>query len=163
MARVFIGVGSNVEQERNIRSGVSLLRKHFSDLLISATYQNEAVGFDGDDFYNLVIAFETDKSVGDTYQLLRNIEDKHGRDRTQPHFSPRTLDLDLLLYDDLVIESELFKLPRDDVEKYAFVLRPLAEIASEMKHPVSGQTFASLWQAFDQSEQQLTLVQLDLN
>ncbi len=163
MAQVFVGIGSNVDWQQNIRSGVQALRQHVGHLLISNIYQNAAVGFAGDDFYNLVIGFETAASVEATYQLLRTIEDAHGRDRTQPRFSPRSLDLDLLLYDDLVMTNAAFTIPREDIEKYAFVLRPLAEIAGQMRHPVSGLSFARLWQGFDQPGQALQQVQLDLN
>ena len=163
MARIFIGVGSNVEREKHIRAGVRALREVFTGVLVSPVYENAAVGFAGDDFYNLVVAADTDQEASATYDLLRRIEDRHGRDRAQPRFSPRTLDLDLLLYDDLVMSNPQFRIPRDDIEKYAFVLRPLAEIAADGVHPVSGKTFAELWREFDRAGQELRAVSLDLS
>ncbi|MGI9228245.1 MAG: 2-amino-4-hydroxy-6-hydroxymethyldihydropteridine diphosphokinase [Gammaproteobacteria bacterium] len=161
MARVFVGVGSNVDRQRHIRAGVQALQTLFTNVQVSTIYQNAAVGFAGEDFYNLVVAFTTDEDVTATYYLLRGIEDAHGRDRKQPRFSPRTLDLDLLLYDDLVMHNDLFQIPRDDIDKYAFVLKPLAELAVDIAHPVSGKTFAALWEAFNQSGQELKPVQSD--
>ena len=163
MARVFVGTGSNENREENIRSGISALRELFGELTISTVYRNEAIGFDGDDFYNFVVAFDTDMDVTAIYHALRKIEDAHGRDRSQPKFSPRTLDLDLLLYDDLVIENDMYQLPRDDILKYAFVLKPLAEIAPAIKHPVLERSYDELWQEFDQTGQHMQAVQLDLN
>ena len=163
MATVFIGVGSNENREQNIRAAVASLREMFGDLTISEIYQNKAVGFDGEDFYNFVIRFATDMDVSAVYQALHGIENDLGRDRSLPKYSPRTLDLDLLLYDDLVMENEQFQVPRDDILNYAFVLRPLAEIAGAAVHPVAGRTYADLWQTFDKSDQDMQPVNLDLN
>ncbi len=103
MARVYISVGSNVERERNIRSCLRALEERFGALTLSRVYQNKAVGFSGADFFNLVVGFTTDADPYSVASCLRTIETAHGRYRDAPKFSPRTLDLDLLLYDDLVL------------------------------------------------------------
>jgi len=90
------------------------------------------------------------KAVG---KKLRQIELEHGRTREAQKFSARTLDLDLILYGDLVISDGRLQIPRDEIERYAFVLEPLAEIAPNLTHPLIQKSYAQLWQEFDKSEQ----------
>ncbi len=161
MAQVYVGIGSNVEREANIRSGVDALREQFGDVAVSTVYESAAVGFDGDPFYNLVAHFETGSTLEVLGAALRQIEDAHQRDRSLPSFGPRTLDIDLLLFDDVVLHQGKLQLPRDEIEKQAFVLRPLAELSGELVHPLNGETFSAMWQRFDQSSQPLTAVALD--
>jgi 2-amino-4-hydroxy-6-hydroxymethyldihydropteridine diphosphokinase len=113
------------------------------------------VGFSGGNFLNLVVAFECEAPPEQVAAKLRAIEERFGRDRAAPRLGPRTLDIDLLLYNDLVRNDGDVRLPREDVTRYAFVLRPLAEMAPDLRHPVTGQRFAEIWSAFDQSSQKL--------
>ena len=159
MAKIYISLGSNIERELNTREGVKALRERFGELEMSAVYESEAVGFDGDSFYNMVIACEVDTSVFDTSQILRGIEDANGRDRSGPKFSSRTLDLDLLLYDDLILDERGLALPRAEILINAFVLWPLAEIAPQLEHPETGVSYADLWSGFDKSKENLTPVE----
>ncbi len=161
MAQVYVGVGSNVERETNIRSGIDALRQQFGEVAVSTVYESAAVGFDGDPFYNLVAHFETDSAIDLLGAILRQIEDAHQRDRSLPSFGPRTLDIDLLLFDDVVLHQGKLQLPRDEIEKQAFVLRPLAELSGELVHPVNGETLSVMWQRFDQLSQPLTAVEFD--
>ena len=149
MSRVFVGVGSNIDRERSIRAGVAALRERFGRIELSPVYENPAVGFEGDSFYNLVAAFDTELAPAVVDGILHDIEQQHGRARGTGSFAPRTLDLDLLLYGDLVMRQEPVRVPRDDIERYAFVLRPLADIAGEMRHPVTGRTFRQMWAECD--------------
>lgn len=153
MARVYVSVGSNIDRERHINAALAELEQAFGALLRSRIYETEAVGFDGDPFYNLVVGFDTDQPAREVAAVLARIEDRHGRDRSAGKFSSRTLDLDLLLYDDLVLDADGLHLPRKEITEYAFVLKPLAEIAGDMKHPVSGFSFAAIWDAFDPTAQ----------
>ncbi len=158
MATIYISLGSNINREENTRVGIAALKQAFGDLTLSSVYESEAVGFDGDAFYNMVIACEVNKPVHDTNKILRDIEDANGRDRSGPKFSSRTLDLDLLLYDDLQLDEKGLKLPRGEILKNAFVLWPLAEIAPELKHPETGIRYKELWADFDKEKENLNPV-----
>lgn len=155
MARIYISIGSNIEAEKNIRLAVHALQDHYGKLILSSVYESEAVGFNGDNFLNLVAAVNTDDDVHTVVNTLRKIEDENGRDRSEPRFSARTVDLDLLLYDDLILKEEGLELPRDEITKNAFVLLPLEEIAPQLIHPVSGNTMCDHWMSFDQDSQKL--------
>jgi len=149
MPQVFVGVGSNVERDASIRAGVADLRAHYGELRLSSVYESEAVGFAGDAFYNLVVGFDTQESIDTVADVLAAIEDRNGRLRGGEKFTPRTLDLDLLLYGDEIVSTERFHVPRDEILRYAFVLWPLAEIAPDLRHPQTGESFAQLWKSFD--------------
>jgi len=153
MAQVYVSIGSNIEPNSHIRAGLAHMRQRFGTLTLSPVYESEAVGFDGDNFYNLVAAFETGVDVHSVANILREIEKNNGRKRTEKRFSARTLDLDILLYDDLIFKD--MNVPRNEILKYAFVLLPLSEIAPALKHPVTGQSYADLWQAFDKQGESL--------
>ena len=155
MSRIYISLGSNIERDKNTRAGVSALRDHFGELELSSVYESESVGFDGDAFYNMVIACHVDEDVHTANRVLRDIEDANGRDRSGPKFSSRTLDLDLLLYDELVIDEKGLKLPRDEILHNAFVLWPMSEIAPDLIHPVAGRAYADLWNDFDKTRERL--------
>ncbi len=160
MAQVFIGVGSNIEPEKNIVAAVSELQNAFGALDLSRVYESKALGFVGNNFYNLVVGLATGLGPQALLQSLSFIEDKLGRERNVASYSSRTLDLDLLLYEDLVIDEAGLQLPRADILKFSFVLCPLAEIAGARTHPVSGRSFSEIWETFDQRGQELWPVEL---
>lgn len=161
MATVYLSLGSNIDREKHLSAGLDTLVEAFGDLRMSQVYESEAVGFDGDNFYNLVAAIKTDLSVGELALRLRQIEDDNGRLRSGPKFSARTLDIDILTYDDLAGEVDGVKLPRGEILKNAFVLLPLSELAPDALHPLAGKTFQQLWEAYDQSSQKLWPVAFD--
>lgn len=148
MTQVFVGVGSNVDRDRNVRQGLQSLAAEFGPLRCSRVFECAAVGFVGDAFLNLVVGFETTLTPLDLATRLRALEIRHGRPHEVSKYSPRTLDIDLLLYGDVVQSADGLQLPREDVLRYAFVLWPLAELAPELRHPVIGRTYAELWADF---------------
>jgi 2-amino-4-hydroxy-6-hydroxymethyldihydropteridine diphosphokinase len=162
MARVYVSIGSNIERESNIRAAVAALRARFGALQLSRIYENRPIGFAGENFYNLVAGFDTDEPPERVAAALHRIEQDQGRVRGPSRFSSRTLDLDLLLYDDLVRDDEALRLPRREIAEYACVLRPLAELAPDRRHPVSGASYAQLWARFPQADQPLTPVEIGL-
>ena len=155
MVRAYLNLGSNQERERNLRSAIRELKNHFTVIAISPVYESEAVGFDGESFYNLCVAIDTDMTPQQVNDTLHEIEDQHGRDREQPKFSGRTLDIDLILYGDAIINEGKLVLPREDILKYAFVLKPLADIAADEMHPLLQKNYSELWNSFDQQSQPL--------
>ena len=161
MARAFIGVGSNVDRDNQIRSGVRRLRELFGELLVSSVYESKAVGFEGENFYNLVVGINTESGAAELAAELRDVEYEHGRVRNITRYSPRTLDLDLLLYNDLVRHDADVDVPREDVSKYAFVLCPLAEIAGELIHPETGESIADMWRSFDKGGQEICRINFE--
>lgn len=149
--RGYISIGSNIDKEKHIPASLLALEQCFGKLTLSSIYESEAVGFSGASFHNLVVGFESDLDVKTVAKQLRQIELDNGRTRDSQKFSARTLDLDLILYGDLIISDGRLQIPRDEIERYAFVLEPLAQIAPTDIHPVSGISYSELWQQFDKT------------
>ena len=149
--RGYISIGSNIDKELHIPASLLALEQQFGALTISSTYESESVGFSGDSFHNLVVGFDSELDVKSVAKQLRQIELDNGRTRDSQKFSARTLDLDLILYGDLIISDGRLQIPRDEIERYAFVLEPLAEIAPTVIHPISGIRYGELWQKFDKT------------
>lgn len=156
-----ISIGSNVEPEFHLRSAVHVLRQQFDEVELSPVYQSKALGFDGADFLNLVATARTEETPAGVVTRLREIEAENGRDRASARFSPRTLDLDLLLYGDEILNGPSLRLPRAEIIEHAFVLRPLADLWPNARHPVLGQTYAQLWSSFDQASQSIWPIAFD--
>lgn len=152
MAKVYVSIGSNIDRERHITAALDALAEKFSALDISSVYESEAVGFSGDNFFNLVAGFDTDKPVSALSACLREIEHDNGRNRGQERFSARTLDIDILTYDHFSGEIDGIVLPRAEILENAFVLLPLAEIAPAVEHPVERKSFSSLWSAYSKPQ-----------
>ncbi|WP_078121075.1 2-amino-4-hydroxy-6-hydroxymethyldihydropteridine diphosphokinase [Thiosocius teredinicola] len=160
MPRVWVSIGSNIDRENNIRGALTELRHSFGDVIVSPVYETPAVGFCGDAFFNLVVGFDTELPPARLHQLMREIEARHGRERSSPKFSSRTLDLDLLTYGDAVTNEGGKVLPRDEITRYAFVLAPLVDVAGDELHPELRETYRSLWERMSMENKE-GLQQLD--
>ena len=158
MATVYVGLGSNIDPEANLHLGIRELRDRYGELQVSAVYRSAAVGFEGDDFLNLVASFESDASPVAICEEIELIHGLAGRERDGGKWESRPLDIDLLLYNDLVVDERPVRVPREDILEYSFVLRPLAELAPDLVHPVTGKTMLEHWQEFDASGQPLDVV-----
>lgn len=149
MELVYVSVGSNIDRDHNVRSGVAALRDHYGTLALSPVYESRAEGFEGANFYNLVLSFCAE-DVNATRASLKDIESRHQRRRNGPKFSDRTLDLDILLFGEQVLYEQDLDIPRREILKYAFVLLPLVKLAPQSIHPVNGISYAELWRRFAQ-------------
>ncbi len=143
MAQVYLSIGSNIDREKNIKSCLKILKQDYPDIILSSIYETEAFGFKGDPFLNLAAYLKTELSPREVEIYLKSIEDKHARTREGKKFSSRTLDIDLLLYDQLILQPEM-DIPRQEITRYDFVLFPLLEIAPNIIHPISKKTIAEL-------------------
>lgn len=147
MAIALLSLGSNVEPETHLRAAIAALRARFDDVRVSAVYRFPAVGYTGPDFLNAAATVRTDLTPAALNDWLHALEDAHGRDRSGPRYSDRTLDVDIVLFDDAVLDGAgHLRLPRDEL-RHAFVLKPAAEIAPEWRHPTAGVPLAQLWAA----------------
>lgn len=155
MPRVYLSLGSNIEPERHLKAALDALAVQFGPLSLSPVYESEAVGFAGENFYNLVVGMDTELSVGQLAEHLRAIEHLNARCRGGEKFGPRTLDIDILIYGDQVGSVDGIELPRDEILKYAFVLRPLADIIPDERHPVVGRRYGQLAAELDLGCQKL--------
>jgi len=161
-ARVFVSLGSNVDREAKIRQAVELLRARFGQIDLSPVYDSEAVGFDGSNFLNLVAGLSTDLEVEAVVAIFRDIEDRLGRDRSLPKFASRPIDLDILSFDDLILDVPGIRIPRAEILYNAFVLKPLQDIAGDRLHPETGETYATLWRRMAPAAPSLDLFPLEL-
>ncbi len=161
MARVYLGMGSNIERERYIVAGLDALQGLFGELALSSVYDSAAIGFEGQPFLNLVVRVDTDLGVGELARWLRHIEIEHGRPVNATRYSPRQLDIDILTYDDASGIIDGVELPRSEILENAFVLRPLAELAPQTLHPIVRQSYCDLWRAYDQAAQPLLKVDFE--
>ncbi len=146
MSTVWLGLGSNQNAESQIRAAIIELKKQFTKLALSPAYRSTAVGFEGSDFINLVARGETNMSPLELREYLRDLEDRFGRRRDVPKFSDRSLDIDILLYDDLVLLSPVLEIPRAEIIKYAHVLKPLTDLEPDLIHPSERRSMTDIWQ-----------------
>jgi 2-amino-4-hydroxy-6-hydroxymethyldihydropteridine diphosphokinase len=161
MADAYVAAGSNVQPRARLRAALRLLSREFPGLEASRAFSNAAVGFEGDDFINLVIRFPADLPTEALIERLKAVERASGRPPGSPKWGPRTLDLDLLLHGDFVGQVAGKSLPHRDLLTRAWVLGPLAEIAPALVHPVAGERMDALWQRFDRDAHPLRPVALD--
>lgn len=145
MGRAYLSLGSNIAPARHLRAAIAALHARFGEVVVSPVYRTAAVGFEGEDFLNAAAVLESDLDPRALNDWLHALEDAQGRERGGPRFGPRTLDLDLVFYDDLTLDGPgNLQIPRAEL-RHAFVLKPLADIAPDYVHPRLGRSLADLW------------------
>lgn len=147
MSRAWLSIGSNIEPARYLGAALELLAEEFGALVCSPVYRTPAVGFEGEDFLNMVVGIDTELPPPALARRLREFEDRCGRVRGNARFAARTLDLDVLTYDDRVLDADGLVLPRPEILEQAFVLGPLADVAPQELHPLRQTNYAVLWRA----------------
>ncbi len=160
--RIYVSCGSNVQRETRLRQAVTALRERFGEIDISPVYDSAAVGFEGYDFLNLVVGFDTELGLEQVTASFRQIENLLGRDRRLPKYASRSIDLDILTYGDQVFDLPGIRIPRAEILQNAFVLKPLQDLAPDSLHPETGETYAVLWQRMAPTAPRLDLFPLDL-
>ena len=162
MTLLVLSLGSNLEPKANIQLAVTSLREKFGELSVSRVFESEAVGFEGNNFLNLVASGESEASLEDIQNSLKTLEDNMGRERDKPKFSDRPIDIDILLFGDSTGEECGLSLPRAEILSSAFVLWPLAELHPKLKYSPLDLCFDELWNAFDKTQQKLWPIDLSL-
>ena len=155
MALLILSLGSNVNAKANIGYAIESLRREFGDLALSTVYESEAVGFSGENFLNLATSVDCDVPLKEIVAYLKELENSLGRDRSQPKFSDRTIDIDILIYGREKGEDCGLSLPRAEILENAFVLKPLVELHPDMHLPDSDRTYLRFWKQFDQDSQKI--------
>ena len=147
MTPVYLSLGSNQEPRRHLSAAVDALRATFGGVVMSPFYETPAVGFDGPAFLNAAARIETDWDAPKLDAWLHALEDAQGRRRDVPRFSSRTLDIDIVLFGALCIDGPgHLKVPRPELQ-HAFVLKPLFDLAPDLRVPGRDESLRDLWQA----------------
>jgi len=157
---VFVAAGSNIEPLRHLQAALAGLARSYAPLTISPAYRNKAVGFEGDDFVNLVVGFHTNDSLERVRARLQEIETDCGRPRDAPKWAPRSMDLDILLYGNEVRNEPGLVVPRPDLVKRPYMLKPMCDIAPDIAHPTLHRTMCELWEGFEGKDHAMTVVSI---
>ena len=163
MTRVYVAIGGNVEPEVRMSLAARQLRRRFPGTQFSPCYRNPAFGFVGADFYNAAAGFDTEISAAAIVEELHTIEVQCGRRRDDPKWAPRAMDIDLLLRGDDVAETVAYQLPRPDLLRRCYMLAPLADLAPDLRHPLTGRTIGDHWRELAREPHTLDRTALDLN
>jgi len=160
--KIFVGIGSNIDREKNIKSCIEILKDLYDNILISPVYETEAMGFNGPNFYNFVLSFETEENVYDLKNGLNQIENNHGRHFNETKFSSRTLDIDILYYDDLILSDDKVQIPRKEICEYDFVLKPLVDLVPDFIHPIRKISHQEILNNIKIKKQIISTINMDL-
>ena len=161
MPELVLSLGSNIDAAQNIRLAVHQLELRFGEGVRSSVFQSAAVGFEGEDFLNLVAVFECEDSLNNICTTIKQIETGLGRTRNSKGFSPRPINIDVLLFGEQSGDDRGIKLPRDEITRYAFVLQPLAELLPDKTHPITKQSYSAMWNCFEDKSQRLEAIKFD--
>ncbi len=145
MITAYVGVGSNLERYRHIEAGIKELSLLGDELRLSTIYECPAQGFDSHPFLNLVVELKTSLSLEDFQQSLKEVEFRWGRDVDAKKYQDRTLDMDIILFGDVISPSSPV-VPRPDIYQYPFVIQPLYELCPELNIPGTDLSIKKVWQ-----------------
>lgn len=159
---IYLSLGSNIDKEKQILFAIDKLKQHFTSIVTSPIYETEAVGFEGENFYNLVVSFKSTLSHKQIETILKQIERDSGRVKKLEKFSARTLDIDILLIGDEILLAQGINIPRDEIIKYSFVLKPLKDIAKNLIHPLTQKTILSHWHDLKKQKKTTKLVKIEI-
>ena len=160
MNSLHLNIGSNQDRRKNICLAIDSINSNFSNITLSSLYESPSEGFAGSNFYNLGVNVVSEHNINNVVEILRKIENTLGRDRSMPKFASGIIDLDLVLYNEVI--NEILNVPRKDILKYAFVMAPLAELNPQDIHPQLGISYSKLWSEF-QSTKDFDLNQYNIN
>jgi 2-amino-4-hydroxy-6-hydroxymethyldihydropteridine diphosphokinase len=160
MPDVYVAAGSNLQPGLRLREALALLKSEFGALRVSPAYRNAAFGFEGEDFVNLGLGFTTGLSPQQVVERLQSVEVRCGRPRDAPKWAARAMDLDIVLYGNLVCKEPGLILPRPDLVRRAYMLKPMVDIAPDVVHPTLGRSLAEIWADHDDGHE-LKPVELD--
>jgi 2-amino-4-hydroxy-6-hydroxymethyldihydropteridine diphosphokinase len=147
MKIVFLGIGTNLgDREINLEAAVARINEFIGPVLNSSSvYETEPWGFNSkDEFLNMAVKVETELTPSGLLGRILMIESLMGRVRNQEQYSSRLIDIDILFYDEMIVDEESLKIPHQLLHKRKFVLAPMCEIAPELTHPVLKKTIAEL-------------------
>ena len=145
--RVLVSLGSNINPEHNLKAAVQRLASRFRLRAVSPVYETTPVGkTDQPDFMNAAALVETDLDAAELKQALQAIEQELGRVRTEDKNAPRTIDLDISLFNDQALEVGSRRIPDPDILRHPHIARPLADLAPQLRHPETGQTLQAIAQ-----------------
>ena len=153
MPTIYIGIGSNLgNREENCERAIKLLESnHINVTKRSSMVETEPWGVkDQPKFINMAVEIKTDLKPEELLHLLKNIEAEIGR-RPAEHWGPREIDLDILLYDDLILKTQELEIPHPHISEREFVLKPLSDIAPVKIHPVLKKSIKDLFLQFRRS------------
>jgi 2-amino-4-hydroxy-6-hydroxymethyldihydropteridine diphosphokinase len=153
VTHVVLSLGSNIDRENNIRFAWESIGERFGEMEVSPIYETDSIGFDGPPFFNFILGISTLEPILEIREYLRGIETSAGRVRGKKEFDNRILDIDVVLYGNNNLRPAGLNIPRDEIEKYAYILKPLSDLYPSLKHPISGKPFKQMWLEFDHTQQ----------
>ena len=158
MTYILLSIGSNIERDKNIRYAIHEIAGRYGEINLSPVYETASVGFEGPPFLNLVLGFHSGDELLQIREYLRGIESDVGRVRGRKSFDNRLLDIDVILFGEQDLRSAGYDIPRYEIEKFAYVLKPLADLHPQMPHPVTGKTYHQMWREFSKKSDQLVML-----
>ncbi len=163
MRNIYLGIGSNLDPEANIKHALNLLELEFGPLKESSIYKNPAIGFIGPSFLNMVTAFESELSIFEIQKILQQIETAIGIDpENKQKFTSRIIDIDLLLAGEVIFNSDSLNIPRPGITQYPFILKPLLDVTPDLIDPLSNNPYSEIWDTISNTPNAHTMEKVEI-